>query len=204
MILKKNIMMMGALFVAFTSAPALAAIEIGQMAPEIEAVDVNGEAFKLSDHKGKTVVLEWTNHQCPFVVKHYSTGNMQAAQKEALAMDGVEWVSIVSSADGKQGHVSAEEAKAILSEAGAVPTAKILDISGAIGKAYGALTTPHMFVIDAEGTLVYAGAIDDNSSPNPKTVEGATNYVLAALSDVKAGNAVVIPQTQPYGCSVKY
>jgi peroxiredoxin len=204
MILKKNIMMMGALLLAFTSAPALAAVEIGQMAPEIETVDVNGEAFKLSDHKGKTIVLEWTNHQCPFVVKHYGTGNMQATQKEALALGDVEWISIVSSADGKQGNVTPEEANAILSEAGAAPSAKILDASGAIGNAYGALTTPHMFVINAEGTLVYAGAIDDNSSPNPKTVEGATNYVLAALADVKAGNAVAIPQTQPYGCSVKY
>jgi hypothetical protein len=119
-------------------------------------------------------------------------------------MDGVEWVSIVSSAEGKQGHLSAEEAKAILAEDGTLVSAKILDASGEIGTAYGALTTPHMFVIDAEGSVAYAGAIDDNSSPNPKTVEGATNYVLAALSDLKAGNAVAVPQTRPYGCSVKY
>lgn len=188
----------------FAALPVNAAPAIGEPAPEIEATDVNGNPFKLSDHKGKIVVLEWTNHECPFVVKHYSTNNMQNAQKEARAKGGVEWISINSSADGRQGSVTSEQAMAVLKDQGAEPTTKLLDPSGTIGKAYGAQTTPHMFVIDADGNLAYAGAIDDNSSPNPKTVSGAKNYVLAAVSDLKAGNAVQTSQTQPYGCSVKY
>ena len=199
----KFVYALAALILLFASFPANATPAIGEAAPEIEATDTNGNAFKLSDHKGKIVVLEWTNHQCPFVMKHYSTGNMQDTQKKARDQ-GVEWVSIVSSAEGRQGHTTAEEANAIVSEKGAHPSAKILDESGAIGKAYGAQTTPHMYVIDAEGKLAYAGAIDDNASPNPKTVEGATNYVLAAIDDLKAGNAVKTSQTKPYGCSVKY
>ena len=176
---------------------------IGAAAPDFEATTITGEAFKLSDHKGDIVVLEWTNHKCPFVVKHYSTGNMQAAQKTA-AEHGVKWVSIVSSAEGKQGAVNAEEAAEILTEKGATVTAKILDPSGEIGKLYGAKTTPHMYVVNADGALAYAGAIDDNSSANPATVEGATNHVLAAITDLKAGNDVAVASTAPYGCSVKY
>lgn len=188
------------LFAAF---PASATPAIGDAAPDISAVDTNGNPFKLSDHKGKIVVLEWTNHQCPFVMKHYGTGNMQATQKTATEK-GVEWISIVSSAEGRQGFTTAEEANAIVKDNGAHPSAKILDASGEIGKAYGAQTTPHMFVINAEGNLAYAGAIDDNSSPNPKTVEGAKNYVLAAIDDLKAGKTVEVSQSQPYGCAVKY
>ena len=195
--------MAGLVMMVMLLAPADAAVEIGKPAPEISAKDTNGNDFKLSDHKGKIVVLEWTNHDCPFVVKHYDTNNMQSAQKKARDM-GVEWISIVSSAEGRQGHVSAEEANKITTEAGASPTAKILDPSGAIGKAYAAKTTPHMFVIDADGNVAYAGAIDDNSSPRPSAVEGAKNYVLAAVEDLQAGNSVATPQTAPYGCSVKY
>ena len=194
---------MAAFVLLFAAFPVSAAVEIGAPAPEIEAVDTNGNPFKLSDHKGKVVVLEWTNHDCPFVVKHYGSGNMQEAQKTASAQ-GVEWVSIVSSAPGRQGHVDADEANNIVSEKGATVSAKILDESGAIGKLYDAKTTPHMFVVDAEGNIAYAGAIDSNSSPNPKTIDGATNYVLAALNDLAAGNSVAVSQTQPYGCSVKY
>ena len=187
----------------FTILPANAAVEIGQAAPEIEATDTNGQPFKLSDHKGKIVVLEWTNHHCPFVVKHYGSGNMQATQKAAMEQ-GVEWVSIVSSAPGRQGHVSAEKANEVTAEQSATITAKLLDESGAIGKLYDAKTTPHMFIVDAEGNIAYAGAIDSNSSPNPKTIEGATNYVTAALDNLKNGTSVAVSQTQPYGCSVKY
>ena len=194
-----------ATFVLLVAAfPAHAAVEIGKPAPEIEAVDTNGNPFKLSDHKGKIVVLEWTNHRCPFVIKHYDSGNMQAVQKTAKQNGNVEWVSIISSAPGRQGHVDASKANNIVSENGATITAKLLDESGEIGKLYDAKTTPHMFVIDAEGNVAYAGAIDSNSSPNPKTIEGATNYVLAAIDDLSAGNAVATAQTQPYGCSVKY
>lgn len=199
----KNLCRITAFALCLMITPAMAMTEIGQPAPDFETTDASGNAFKLSDHKGKIVVLEWTNHQCPFVVKHYSTGNMQSVQNQ-VRDQGVEWVSIVSSAPGRQGHTSAKEALQIVTDQNANPSIKILDESGEIGKKYGALTTPHMFVIDAEGTLAYAGAIDDNSSPNPKTVEGANNYVLAAISDIKEGNAVQIPQTQPYGCSVKY
>lgn len=194
---------MAAAVLMFAAMPVKAAVEIGQPAPEIEAVDTNGNPFKLSDHKGKIVVLEWTNHECPFVVKHYGSGNMQATQKAAMA-DGVEWVTIVSSAEGKQGNVSPEEANKIVEEAEASISAKILDESGEIGKAYDAKTTPHMFVIDAEGNVAYAGAIDSVSSPNPDTIEGATNYVTAALESLKAGEPVEVTETKPYGCAVKY
>lgn len=180
-----------------------AAPEIGQPAPEIEATDIEGKTFKLSDHKGKTIVLEWSNHDCPFVRKHYDSGNMQQVQKTARTQ-GVEWVTIVSSAEGRQGHVSAQEAAAIVKDKGASISTKILDPSGLIGKAYDAKTTPHMFIVNPEGILVYAGAIDDNSSPNPATIKGAQNYILAALDDLKSGNEIRTAQTQPYGCSVKY
>ena len=187
----------------FVAAPAFAAPEIGATAPDFEAVDIDGNAFKLSDHKGKNIVLEWTNHQCPFVVKHYDTGNMQKIQKAATD-DGVVWVSIVSSADGRQGHTTPEEAKKIVADANAHPSVKILDASGEIGKLYDAQTTPHMYVINKEGALVYAGAIDDNSSPRHETVDGAKNYVTAALADIKADRPVEVSSTQAYGCGVKY
>lgn len=188
---------------AFKSNTANASLELGQAAPNFEAIDTNGKPVNLGDLKGKIVVLEWTNNRCPFVVKHYSTGNMQAAQKTAHDQ-GVEWISIVSSAPGRQGHVDAAKANAITAEDGATISAKILDESGEIGRLYGARTTPHMFVIDENGVLAYAGAIDNNSSANPKTVEGAQNYVLAAINDLKAGNPVATTQTRAYGCPIKY
>lgn len=206
MIYKKCYLFLAVMAFGFLGAhAAYAEVEVGKAAPDFEGTNVlSGETFKLSDHKGETVVLEWTNHECPFVVKHYSTGNMQAVQKKALEHEKVTWVTIVSSAEGRQGHTSAEEAVAIVKDSGAVPSVKIQDVSGEIGKAYGARTTPHMFVINAEGNVSYAGAIDDNSSPNPKTVEGAKNYVLSALDALKSGEAVDPAQTQPYGCGVKY
>ena len=191
------------LALGWVSVPVHASVEIGKPAPNFTATDIHGKPFNLEDHKGKTVVLEWTNHQCPFVVKHYSTNNMQNTQKTATE-NGIVWVSIVSSAKGKQGNVSAEEAMTIENEAGAHATTRILDESGEIGKLYDAKTTPHMFVISAEGNLAYAGAIDDNPNPNPKSVEGSKNLVLAALDDLSAGRVVEIPRTAPYGCSVKY
>ncbi len=194
---------LGALLFPVLAFSTHAAPVIGQLAPDFSAMDITGKPFKLLDHRGKIVVLEWTNHECPFVQKHYGTGNMQKTQKEAVNQ-GVVWVSIVSSAPGRQGHTDTVQAQKIVTESGAVPTAKILDESGAIGGLYGASTTPDMFVIDEKGLLVYSGAIDDNSSPNPATVEGAKNYVLAALSELKSGKGVSTPQTQPYGCGVKY
>lgn len=177
--------------------------EIGKPAPAFTATDTNGKTVTLGDFKGKPVVLEWTNHECPFVRKQYDTGNMQKVQ-ETATKDGVVWISIVSSAKDKEGHTTAAEANAIIAKEKAHPTHKILDEDGSIGKLYGAKTTPHMFVIDKDGTLAYAGAIDDNPSHDPKTVAGAKNYVLAALDDLKQGQSVTTPSTQPYGCGVKY
>ncbi|NCT40181.1 MAG: redoxin domain-containing protein [Alphaproteobacteria bacterium] len=189
--------------VSLSTASKAAAPEIGKAAPDFTATDINGDTFKLSDHKGKIVVLEWSNHECPFVVKHYGSGNMQKVQKETTEK-GVEWVTIVSSADGRQGNTTAEEAAKIIEEQGAHPSVKILDASGEIGKMYDAKTTPHMFVINTDGTLAYAGAIDNNPSPNPATIEGAENYVTAAVDELIEGKDVTTSQTQPYGCSVKY
>jgi peroxiredoxin len=191
---------------AFALAPftAHAAPVIGEAAPAFtDAVDANGNTHSLSDFAGKTVVLEWTNHDCPYVKKHYSTDNMQTLQRNAVA-DGVVWLQIISSAEGKQGHVSGEKALELNEKRGAAPTATLIDASGVIGGAYEAATTPHMFVINPEGTLVYKGAIDDNSKADPKTVDGATNYVAAALDAVKSGTTPAITDTTPYGCSVKY
>lgn len=176
---------------------------VGQAAPDFTGTDTNGKTHKLSDFKGKTVVLEWTNPECPFVVKHYGSGNMQKLQAEATK-DGVIWLSVVSSAEGKEGNMTGEQANAYMTEQKSTPTARILDASGEIGKLYGAKTTPHMFVIDAKGTLVYAGAIDDNDSFSPDTITGAKNYVAAALQNLKDGKPVETASTKPYGCGVKY
>ena len=176
---------------------------VGAAAPQFTAVDSNGTSHDLSDFAGKTVVLEWTNHECPFVLKHYSNGDMQALQKSATD-DGVVWLRVVSSAPGKQGHVSGEEANSVAQAQGAHATATFLDEGGALGHLYGAKTTPHMFVIGADQTLVYAGAIDDNSSANPADAATAHNYVAAALGNIKAGESVEVASTKSYGCSIKY
>lgn len=186
-------------------APAFAADapQIGKAAPDFTATAIDGSAVTLSAYKGKTVVLEWTNHECPFVKKHYDSGNMQKIQKAAVD-SGIVWLSIVSSAPGKEGHVSAEVAKKLVTDSGAMASARILDEKGDIGHLYAAKTTPHMFVIDKDGILVYMGAIDDKPSTDPATVEGAKNYVTAALEDLAAGRAVQTAQTEAYGCGVKY
>ena len=196
------------MFVAVTAlaviaAPASAAPMIGQAAPNFRAADVNGKPVSLSDFRGKTVVIEWHNPGCPFVKKHYGSGNMQKAQA-AAARDGAVWLTINSGAPGKQGHMSGAEAKAFLAEAGARPAAYLLDPRGEVGRAYSASTTPHMYVINKAGTLVYAGAIDDRPTANAEDINGARNHVLAALSELKAGKTVSVPTSRPYGCSVKY
>jgi hypothetical protein len=147
--------------------------------------------------------LEWINHGCPFVKKHYSGGNMQKVQKEATEQ-GVVWLSICSSAPGTQGHMSAEDAAAKSKEVGANATAYLLDENGSVGKTYGATRTPEMFIINKDGTLAYMGAIDSNSAADPATIEGATNYVAQALGELLAGKPVSEAQTKAYGCSVKY
>lgn len=193
------------LLMAFLLLPsmALAAPKIGKLAPDFTAVDSNGKTQHLADYKGKTVVLEWTNHDCPFVKKHYGAGNMQAQQEEAAA-EGIVWLSIISSAPGKQGHVSAAEANRLSKERGAAPAAVVLDPEGDIGKLYGARTTPHMFLIDDKGILRYKGAIDSIRSARQADVPKATQYVRLALNEMRSGKKLSQPVSKPYGCSVKY
>ena len=185
------------------AAPATAKIATGSNVSDMTVTDSNGVQHNLSDFAGKKVVLEWTNEGCPYVKKHYSTNNMQNTQAMAEA-DGAVWLSVISSAPGKQGYKTGIEANAWKAEQGAEVTAIVLDPEGSMGKTFAAKTTPHMYIIDESQTLVYQGAIDDNRSANPATVAGATNYVVAAMDDLKAGNAVAVSDTAPYGCSVKY
>lgn len=185
------------------SEPVNASANIGEPAPSFTATDIYGNEFSIEDQKGKIVVLEWTNHLCPFVKKHYGSGNMQALQKEATD-NGVIWVSIVSSAPEKQGHMNAEEAQELVKEIGSNATTRILDETGEIGKLYDAKTTPHMFIISTDGNLAYNGAIDDNPNPNPASIEKSKNLVRAALEELSTGKSVTISRTAPYGCSVKY
>lgn len=183
--------------------PAAAAPVVGEAAPAFAGKDTKGETVSLADLAGKTVVLEWTNDGCPYVKKHYGAGNMQKTQ-EAAAADGVVWLTIISSAEGKQGHVTPQEADKLTADRAAKPAEVILDTDQAIARAYEARTTPHMFVIDPAGTLVYAGAIDDKPTADPKDLESANNLVLAALDDLKNGRPVATPESEPYGCAVKY
>jgi len=200
--MKKLFSLATMLAVALTGA-ALAEPEIGAPAPQFTVKDAEGTEHSLSDFKGKTVVLEWLNHGCPFVKKHYSSGNMQQLQKDATA-DGVVWLSVVSSAPGKQGHMSPEDTMKMADEVGSNATAILLDEDGTVGKAYAAKTTPHMYVINEEGNLIYQGAIDDDRSANPEMAKKAQNYVRAALQSAAAGEPVDKADTKPYGCSVKY
>ena len=185
------------------TAPAIAAPEVGKPAPDFTATDSNGNTVTLGAQRGKIVVLEWTNHECPFVGKHYGSGNMQALQKEAT-QQGIVWWSVISSAPGKQGNVTPQQANELTSRRKAAPSAVLLDPEGTIGRQYGARTTPHMYIIDPQGKLVYMGAIDDKPSTRPADVETANNYVRAGLKAVQQGKPVEPAVTSPYGCSVKY
>ena len=176
---------------------------IGQPAPAFELQDSRGKTVKLSDFKGKTVVLEWTNPGCPFVVKHYGSQNMQALQKEAAAQ-GVVWLAISSTSPGHGDYLAPAALASKLQGWGAAPAALLMDDTGTVGRAYGARTTPHMYVIDAKGVLVYAGGIDDKRSANPEDVKTAKNFVRTALGELQAGKPVSTPTASPYGCSVKY
>jgi hypothetical protein len=177
--------------------------EAGKPAPAFEAVDSNGKTVKLADFKGKTVVLEWSNHDCPYVMKHYGAGNMQALQADAKSKDVV-WLTIISSAKGMQGYVSGLEANKLTDDRKAKPAAVLLDPTGKVGRAYGATATPHMFVINAAGAVVYSGAIDDKSSSNPADIPKARNYVRDAITAAAAGTTMSPALTRAYGCSVKY
>ncbi len=182
---------------------ATAAPKVGDAAPEFTLTDSDGTSHKLSDFKGKFVVLEWLNHGCPFVKKHYDSGNMQKLQKEYTGKDVV-WLSIVSSAPGKQGNMSPEETNAAKKEKNSAATAVLLDADGTVGKLYDAKVTPELFIVNPEGALVYAGAIDDVKSPDPADIAGAKNYVAQALNEAMAGKPVSEPTSTAYGCSVKY
>jgi peroxiredoxin len=179
------------------------AAEPGEAAPEFTLTDSKGTSHKLSDFRGKFVVLEWLNHECPFVKKHYSGGNMQKLQQEYTAK-GVVWLSIISSAPGKQGHRTGPQAEADTKDKNAAPTAVLLDPSGEVGKKYDAKTTPEMFVLDKEGKILYAGAIDSIKSTDSADIAKAENHVRQALDAALAGQPVPTPKTTPYGCSVKY
>lgn len=189
--------------ITLTSFPAFAAPIVGKAAPTFSGTDVNGQTISLSDYLGKIIVLEWTNHECPYVRKHYESGNMQALQKEATGQDIV-WLTIVSSAPEKQGYTNPEEATAIMNKKGSHETTRILDPEGTIGRLYEARTTPHMFVINPEGSLAYMGAIDNMPSPDPETLVNAKNYVREAITATQKGELPENTVTRPYGCSIKY
>ena len=192
-----------AVAIALIAVPAFAEPKIGQLAPNFQLADANGKKVSLNSFRGKTVVLEWNNPECPFVKKHYDSGNMQKAQARATA-GGVVWLTINSSAPGKQGYMTPAAAKSFAAGQASKRTAYLLDPNGTVGKLYGAKTTPHMYVINAKGTLVYAGGIDDKPTADPADINGARNHVLAALSELKAGKAVSVASSRPYGCNVKY
>ena len=185
------------------AAPALAELPIGKPAPDFRLSDVDGRAVSLADFRGKTVVLEWNNPECPSVRKHYESGNMQKTQTAAAAAGAV-WLTINSGGEGKQGHMTPAEAKALTAAQQSRRNAYLLDPKGEVGKSYGARTTPHMYIIDSSGTLVYNGGIDDRPTQDEADIEGARNHVLAALTELKAGKPVSVPTSRPYGCSVKY
>lgn len=191
------------LVLALVPATATAAPRIGAPAPAFSLTGSDGKTWSLAAQKGKYVVLEWSNHDCPFVQKHYKSGNMQALQKE-LTGQGAIWLTVISSAPGKQGHVDAATANHLTSARGAAPTAVLLDPSGEAGRAYDARTTPHMFVIDPRGMLIYMGGIDSIPSSDVDDIAGATPYVKVAFAEARAGKPVTNASTRPYGCSVKY
>jgi hypothetical protein len=202
--MRKLLLSLLPLLVAFAAWPPARADALpGQPAPAFSLPDAQGRIVSLADFKGRTVVLEWVNHNCPFVRKHYGSGNMQALQKRAGGQ-GVTWLAIQSTHPGHPEYQAPDRLAAAMKEAGAAPTATLMDADGAVGRRYGARTTPHMYVIDASGRVVYAGGIDDRRSTDPQDVRGARNYVSAALDDLAAGRAVATASAPPYGCSVKY
>lgn len=201
--MKKSILLASVALAVLGTAAASAEVAIGSPAPGFTLEDTQGVAHNLSDFKGKVVVLEWTNPDCPFVKKHYGAKNMQGLQSDSTAK-GVVWLSICSSAPGKQGNYSPEDWAPILADQGSAATALLLDPDGAVGRAYAAKTTPHMFVIDAAGVLVYNGAIDDKPSTDSADIPGARSYVTEAVEAALAGVSVPVAKTTPYGCSVKY
>jgi peroxiredoxin len=178
-------------------------VRVGSPAPDFTATDSRGQTQSLSRYRGKYVVLEWHNQGCPYTRKHYVSGNMQNLQKEWTAK-GVVWFTVISSSPGQQGYVTPPQENAYLAQMHAAPTAVLMDSEGKVGRLYNAKTTPQMFVINPEGNVIYAGAIDDKPTPDPEDIRGADNYVTDALTAAMAGKPVGTPYTRSYGCSIKY
>jgi peroxiredoxin len=195
--------LIGILSVALGAMSAAFAADVGKAAPDFTLPDTSGKEHSLADYKGKYVVLEWINHGCPYVKKHYESGNIPGLQKELTAKDVV-WLTINSSQKGKQGYYEPEEAAKVHKEAGGASTAYLLDTEGKVGRAYGAKTTPHMFVINPEGVLIYAGGIDDNPNAEKDEIAQSKNYVKQALEEAQAGKPVSVATAKPYGCGIKY
>jgi peroxiredoxin len=191
------------LVLSFCASLSQAAITVGQAAPDFSAKDAAGKVHKLSDYKGKYVVLEWTNPGCPYVQKHYRSQNMQNLQK-AWTQKNVAWLAVNSTNPGHSDYQKPDVAQDYMNKVGAAATALLMDSDGKVGSAYAARNTPHMFVVDPQGKLIYAGAIDDKRSTDEEDVKTAKNYIAAALSEAMAGKAVSVSATQPYGCSIKY
>jgi glutathione peroxidase-family protein len=198
-----KVFILAVLLVMSFSVVGFADVKTNEKAPDFSLSDSNGTTHNLSDYRGKYVVLEWINFQCPFVVKHYKSGNMQGLQKKHTQKDVV-WLSIGSSASGKQGNYSPEEINEIVKNSNAAPTAYLIDEQGTVGRAFGAKTTPHMFVVNPEGHIVYQGAIDSISSFDSEDIPEATNYIDLALHEAMAGGVLSNSTTKSYGCSVKY
>ena len=200
----KNLLLISALGAALSLGVSAMAAEVGQPAPDFTLTDIDGHTHTLSSYQGKLVVLEWVNPECPIVQKHYNkSGNIPGLQKTYTAQ-GVVWLSINSAASGQQGDFNPAQVKAWMQKVGAAPTDYFRDQTGMVGHLYGAKTTPHIFIINPAGTLVYAGGIDSIASADPADIARATNYVNAAMADLAAGRLVVLSNTRPYGCSVKY
>ena len=201
---RRSVMIGGAaLALSPAAAFATSSPDIGKPAPQFSAVDSNGKSWSLADLKGKTVVLETTNHDCPYVGKHYTSSNMQDQQREAAAK-GIVWLTVASSATGEQGHVTAQQANELTRTRNAAPAAVLLDPQSKVARAYGATVTPHMYIIDASGTLVYKGGIDSIPSSNVADIPKATQYVRVALDQVLSGKPVAEASTRAYGCTLKY
>ena len=200
-IITKSFLFAAALAAAFATSTALAGVEVGKAAPDFSLTDVDGKTHKLSDYKGKVVVLEWINPECPIVVNHYKAKNMQETQKAAVA-DGAVWLQINSASyAGAQGDYNEQEVKEWQNKVGAAASAYLRDRTGKVGRSYGATNTPHMYVINKDGTLAYQGAIDSGNSRN---ISSSTNYVKAAIESIKAGKPIEKTATKAYGCGIKY
>ena len=198
-----RISILAAFTATIVSSGAFAAVTVGSAAPDFSLPDANGKMQTLSQYKGKTVVLEWNNPGCPFVQKHYSSGNIPKQQADATK-EGVVWLTINSGASGKQGHLDNAGAQAFVAQYHAAPSAYLFDGDGKVGHLYGAKTTPHMYIVDAGGTLRYMGGIDSIASTDKDDLAKATQYVPQALAELKAGKPISVKTSEPYGCAVKY